>query len=148
MSKELRNDSRLPKHVRDYIERELYDYPFNELAVSRFEEMVADIAHERSAPADGAGIRPEGMAGDPTGRKAVRLALLRDQYDAKWPKVKAIRETFRRLTEEEQQIVRLRYFDRTFTHEGVMLELGLSRGAYFRRLNEILRRFAIALGLL
>lgn len=140
-------EDRLPVHVRRYVERELEDFPFNELAVSRFEEMVRDVTLETPIRPEGGG-RTEGMVGDPTGRKAVRLAILRDQYEAKLAKVRAIRETMALLTEEEQKIVRFRYFDRTLTHDGVMVELGLSRGAYFQRLNRILRRFAISFGLL
>lgn len=144
---EIRAGYQLPRHVRQYVEKELYDFPFNEAAVRRYEQMVEDVVYEKPVVPEGGG-RPSTGHSDPTGRKGVRLALLAEKYwSASW-RVEAIREVMKLLTEEERQIVRMRYFERAYTHEGIMFELGLSRGTYFRRLNEILRRFALALGVL
>lgn len=138
---------RLPAAVRKTVERHLREYKANKAAVASYPELRESIL--LASPVRPEGPAPEGVVGDPSGHKAIRLVELEARMRRKAAIVAAIDDVLETLSEEDRKLVELRYFSGVyFTHQRMAREMHMSRSAYYRRLNWILRLFALRLGLL
>lgn len=137
----------LPTAVRKTVERHLREYKANKAAVASYPELRESILY--GAPARPEGPAPEGSVGDPSGVKAVKLAELDRRIRQKAVIVAAIDDVLQSLSDEDLRLIELRYFSGFwFTTARMARELNMGRTAYYRRLNRLLRLFALRLGLL
>lgn len=139
---------RIPEDVFKFTERKLYGYKRSKELLASMQRQLDDILTMGSKHGDAnAWIRPQGTHGDPVGERSVRALILeRGIHDLTfW--VQAIEDGLTVLTEQQRQLVRLKYFDRLLTNEGVMREMRLSNRAFYGLRNEIIEVFAIRFGL-
>jgi len=139
---------KVPDHVLEFVEKELYDYPINRETVMEYLRRRGDVlAQGRQAP-DGDGRREGGPPSDPTHASAVRLLALERSAERARFYVEAIDSTMRVLNEEERRMVKRRYFDRDITNAGLAHELNMSERQFYRMRYEVVRKFAMRMTLI
>lgn len=129
----------ISRHYITYVEGELRLYPARKRRLAYIETCLAT----------GAPPREEGMPrspgrADPTYSRA--MALMHDQerlYLQGW--VRMVEDTYCGLTEQQQRIIRMLYWERKLAPEGVAEELGMHRATMFRQRNRALLAFAVAM---
>ncbi|MBE3576905.1 MAG: transcriptional regulator [Limnochordales bacterium] len=135
----------VPTWVFRLVERELYEYPISKQAVADYERDRQEIllaSWHPEIPVDG------GRLPDPTQRKATLLALHHMTYLKRKRIVDAIESVMRTLPADDQNLVRIRYWDHPdWDVETVARELVMSRSEFYRRRAHIVRLFAIRMGL-
>lgn len=135
----------IPTWVFRLVERELYEYPMSKQAVADYERDRQEILLSSwypEVPVDG------GRLPDPTQRKATLLALRHMAYLKRKRIVDAIESVMKTLTPDDQDLVRLRYWEHPgWDVETVARELVISRAEFYRRRAYIVRLFAIRMGL-
>lgn len=139
---------KVPTHVVQFVERELYDYPINrELVMEYLRRRDEIIRKGRQMPE--LDIVPDGgELPDPTYYASVRLLAMERSAQRAMEYVSAIDSVMRTLSEEQRKLVRRRYWERDATDEAIALELGVSRSTFYRMKREIIRAFALRFGLL
>lgn len=129
----------ISRHYITYIEGELRLYPARKRRLAWLETCIATATPSRE---DGMPGAPG--PGDPTHSRA--LALMRDQeraYLQGWCRL--VEDTYHSLSIEQQSIIRMMYWERRLTPDGVAKELGMHRSTMFRQRNRALLAFAIAM---
>lgn len=129
----------ISRHYITYVEGELRLYPARKRRLAWLETCIATATPHRE---DGMPGAPG--PGNPTQSRA--LALMHDQertYLLGWCRL--VEETYHSLSIEQQSIIRLLYWERRLTPDGVAKELGMHRSTLFRQRNRALLAFAIAM---
>src|SRR5690625_7246531 len=107
---------KVPDHVLEFVEKELYDYPINRETVMEYLRRRGDVlAQGRQAP-DGDGRREGGPPSDPTHASAVRLLALERSPERARVYGEAIEPTIRVLNQAEQHMTRRRRVTRDDTN--------------------------------
>lgn len=123
------------KYVRQ-TERSLYEYPFMLIAVEELEEdLPSMIASYDDMPKGTTISNPTEAYGLRRAEKALRIAK--------------IDRAMEHLSDHEQKLIRLKYFDTTQpSDENVYLELGWNHKTYYKLKNQAVRKMAIALNII
>ena len=130
--------------TRNFIELQIQRYPEN---VKQLEELRAAHMPRIIASYDNQGKgSPAGGAYRPTEAAALRLAT--SQYILQLElSISAIRGVYERLSPEDQELIRLRYWSKgQFNPDGVALKLYASKTTMYSRINLILTEIGYCLG--
>ena len=126
---------------RNRVEGDLRDYPEDK---KQLEELKADMipsAIPKYGPQTG-GFNPEQR---PTEDTVIRIASAPYIAMLTW-KVEAIGSVVDKLNNTDKEIIRLMYWNRGLTSEGIAQKLHLGRTTVYERLNNILVELARKLG--
>lgn len=123
-----------------FVEKKLYDYPINKRLIDEFEAQK-EAAILRSKPQEGP-PSATGRPGRPTEITAIQLAMLEDRVKTERFWVKAIEDVLECLSEEEKELVELKYFEAYLTNEGIMMQMSMSRKRFYRLREEVVYKFA------
>lgn len=138
------DETKLPDHIFRFVEAELYDYPVHKLTLNAARE---DIIEEMpAAVGDITGVRGSTMS-SPIERKVMRLMTNRRIERLEFM-IRVIEDVLSAIPEEERRLVNLKYFDQELTNQGVARALGMSDSTFHRKRREVIRRFAIRMGLM
>jgi RinA family phage transcriptional activator len=161
-------DELIPRHVFRYVERELYDYHVHKTVIEEYLRAKKDTLSSwaRQAPPsvhiggkykDGEYVGGKYVQSDAVGSgnvsdqvpsKVVRLMALENRAERALFYVKAIDDVLNTLPAEDQELVRLRYFECKLTNWQIARKLNVSESTLSRRRREIIRKFAIRFGLM
>lgn len=138
----MRKQYKVPYHIREYVKKELYQYWDNK---KDLEELEADIIDESPEPADG---QPKGNGvGKPTERKAIKIyektgtkRLIKIEKN-----INAIEKAFKRLPEEEMEIVEL-IFQKGQSQIYTETHNNISKDTYYNVMNKTIWITAIEMG--
>lgn len=142
-------DEHIPPHVFRFVERELFDYPVHKETVAGYERERADIIgrYRQWPPPEGG--RAEGIPSDVTAENVMRLEALDARTHRARRNVEIVESVMRTLDDEQQELVRLKYHEpKHMTNEQVALQMSMGRSRYYELRHEIVRRFALRMGLL
>ncbi len=139
-------DNRVPSEVFHFVERKLSDYTSMKKLVETYEKEAEDVRTKSRQWSDD----PPPTLGQesPVERKAIRVLILEESAQKAYHWVKGIEDVMANLSEEERRLVKLRYYNTSYTNNAVAWELNMSRATYYRKREEIIRKFAIRFGLL
>lgn len=127
-----------------FIEDELFHYDKN---LKEIQRIKTDIYDESPNPPDG---MPRGTdTSNPTENKVMRI-LTTKQILSLENRLLAIRKVINRYQDNPimSQLIKLRYFDKTKTPTGIMLELNISQATFYRYRAILLEDIGNELGLL
>lgn len=147
-ARELDYTENIPNHVFRYVERELYDYPVHKAAVLSYERERREIMQQSRQwpPPEG---HAEGTVGDATFDAMVRLEALDVRTRRARRNVEIIESVMVTLDDEQRELVRLKYHvPRHMTNEQVALQMSMGRSRFYELRQEIVRKFALRMGLL
>lgn len=161
-ARELGFEEHIPPHVFRYVERELYDYPVHRATVDEYEQNRQDILHRYRQWEPGEGGRPEGVPSDMTGDNVLRLEALEMRTERARRNVTMVESVLRTLDDEQRELVRLKYRvvlpedgerdiqppEQSLTNEQVIAEMSMSRKRFYEMRSEVVRRFALRMGLI
>lgn len=126
------------------IEAELYSYHSNKEQYSRLRQQT----FEESTSGDG--IRIKGKISDPTAKKV--LALTSAVMLETERRLKAIDYVLRLLSKPEEsgktELVRMKYFERELTDQGIQMHLNISQSTFTRWKREVIELIAERLGII
>jgi RinA family phage transcriptional activator len=132
----MKDQQKVPRHVYKFIEAELYDYKINKKTL----EALKNDVYLATFSGDGTGR--SSRRGSPSEAKVMQLMsdrlIQRLEYS-----VKAIEDVLETLTEEENKLVRLKYFDKAYTNKGLAMVLGMSEPTVIEMKKKAIRNFAI-----
>lgn len=160
-AKKLDTGGRVPRHVLTFVEQELEDYLTHRATVDGYEQERRDILHRYRQLQQREGGRPEGEHSDITADNVLRLEELDMRAARSRRKVKAVESIMAILTEEQRELVRLRYrvvtpacvaagkrpLPMQYTNEQVIAEVNMGRDRFYAIRNEAIRQFAIRMGI-
>lgn len=134
-SKQARN------RVRDFVELQITDYHSNRRALADYHAQAIPSAVPKYGGTGG------GHGGDSRPTELIGVRMASDQYIEHLTRsVAAVGAVLSRLSPEDRQLVRLRYWRRGYTVERAAQELYLSKSAAYRKLNAITAAVARELG--
>ena len=126
------------------IEAELCNYHSNKEEYSRLREQT----FEESTSGDG--IRIKGKISDPTAKKVLTLTttvLLETER-----RLRAIDYVLKMLSRSDEsakvELIRMKYFERELTDQGIQMRLNISKSTYTRWKREIIELIAERLGII
>lgn len=128
--------------VRTFVERQIRWYHENKrqletLEMDLFPSIISQYGHKA-----GGGSDPEKR---PTEDTAIKIAS--DIYVFQLGvSVNAVREVYESLPDIDKELIRLKYWDRRLTADGIAMRLGISRPSVYVRLNKILAEVAKRMG--
>lgn len=133
------DEQKLKRHLKMIVEWRLREYHSICARIASYRREREDIIHERgpySPP--GRGRRP-----DPTQNKAIRLYELDCKLERVETWVREVESAMGELTDEELEIVKLRYLARnSYSIDALAHKLHLSPSALRRRIETIVLHFA------
>lgn len=142
-------NDRLPRHVVRYVEGELTYYSIHK-------DMVMDYIRQRDAILQQGRQWPEldvmpdgGEMTDPTFATTMRLMMMEGRVRKAMHSINCIDSVLKNISDEERRFVRRKYFDSDRLSANMLAEeLGMSRAAFFRMQDEVIRKFAVRFGLI
>lgn len=134
--------SRLAQPVYKYLEAEIRDY---HRSIAEIEQIKRDIIDCDTKETNKGGSN--GAVGNPTERKGLKIAS--DEKLARLEKMVAvIGKVFDDLPEDRKEMVKLKYWSRIYTDDGIAEKLCIDRATFYRWKREFVIRIAIRLGYL
>ena len=134
----MRKDYKLPKHVRNYIIQELYDYKSNK---KRLIELQNDILFASNSP-DG---QPRGnMTSDPTAQKAEKLITSKSVLIVT-EKINNVERALERLNEADKDVVDIIFFKKR-NQAQAETQYGISYATYYGIRDKMIYLTAIEYG--
>lgn len=134
--------SRLAQPVYKYLEAEIRDY---HRSIAEIEQIKRDIIDCDTKETNKGGNN--GAIGNPTERKGLKIAS--DEKLARLEKMVAvIGKVFDDLPEDRKEMVKLKYWSRIYTDDGIAEKLCIDRATFYRWKREFVIRIAIRLGYL
>lgn len=138
----------IPQHVFRRVERALYDYPVHRATLQSYPVDRSDVLlrYREWPPSEG---HAEGKVSDRTGESIIRLDALEEQRAYAKLMVSMIDSVYEILSDEQQKLVKLKYWSRDrMTNEQIAAYMNMSRWRWYRMRDEIIRAFALRMGLL
>lgn len=132
----------IPRNAYRYIEAELYDYPIRRKVLEAYKRDII----EGTPSGDESGVR--GSGGGSVVESKVLMLLSDREVQRLERSIAAIEDTLATLNPDQREMVKLKYFANTHTHQGVMLVMHLPERTYHRYKDDIIRKFAIRYGLI
>lgn len=134
----MRKKYKVPSHIKEYIEKELYSYIDNQNLIKDLKEDI----YYNSIENDG---QPRGNeTSKPTEQKATKLITTRSILIAE-KKVKQIDKALERLIPEEQKIVKLIFF-KGYTQIFAQMHENIGKDTYYHVKNKMIYYTAIEYG--
>lgn len=134
--------SHLAQPVYKYLEAEIRDYHRSKSEIEQIKRDVAESNHTESNKG-GHSI----AVGNPTERKGLKLAT--DERLARLERMVAvIGSVYNDVSGDRKEMVRLKYWTRLYTDEGIAEKLQIDRATFYRWKREFVLRIAIKLGYL
>ena len=134
--------SHLATPVYKYLEAEIRDYHRSKIEIEQIRRDVAESNHKETNKG-GKAL----SVGNPTERKGLKLAT--DQRLERLVRmVSAITTVFDSLSPERQELVKMKYWGRLYTDEGIWENIGIDRATFYRWKRDFVFRVAIKLGYL
>ena len=134
----MRKNYNLPKHVRNYIIQELYDYKSNKKKLLEIQENIINA----SAYSDG---QPRGnQTSDTTARKAEKLITSKSVLIVT-NKINNIERALERLSEEDQELVDIIFFKKR-NQAQAETQFGISYATYYGVRDKMIYLTAIEYG--
>lgn len=136
----------LPEHIFKRVEKELYRYPRYKATLAAYPVDRNDILLRfREWPPPEGGV--SGQTSDRTGGGAIRLDFIDERKRAAEQIVEAIEACYATLNDEEQELVRLKYWQRNqMTNEQIIatmdMERPISRRQWYRMREDVVAEFA------
>lgn len=122
-----------------FVEQKLFNYHISKALIAEY-EFQRDALLNRGPEHDG---QPRGnKISKPTEITAVQLAMLEEKARNQMFWVKAIEDTLKCLTEEERELVELKYFEGYLTNEGIMLKMAMNKNRFYRLREAVVTKFA------
>ena len=144
----LKIEEKIPEHVFNYIEKELYAYRIYQTALGELESDLEDLAEQYpQSRTDFFSTRKE--PGDPVGLAATRSIIIEEKIKRNLNRIRKIEAGLKVLRPEEKQLVETKYFsDEYYTNDQIMIQLQMSRNSFYRIRNEIVYKFAMIFNVL
>ena len=129
---------KLPKHVRNFIKSELYNYEFNK---KKLQEMQDDILHA-TGTSDG---QPKGNGTSDTTYNKVEKLITSRSILIVTDKINKIERAFNKLSEDDQEVVDLIFFK---GHGQIYAQMNdnISKDVYYNTMNKMIYLTAIEYG--
>lgn len=123
------------------IEAELYGYFETKKELELMEEEILESTPNKEV------VVQSGKAGDSTANKAIKLASSRELLETR-RRIDAIEKTMYILQQNDTKLdlLRMKYFDRRYTDQGIMMELHISHNTFYRWRREIVELVGSYLG--
>lgn len=134
--------SHLAQPVYKYLEAEIRDY---HRSINEIEQIKRDVAECNHVETNKGGHSI--AVGNPTERKGLRLAT-DEKLDRLERMVAVIGAVYNDIPEDRKEMVRLKYWTRLYTDEGIAEKLQIDRATFYRWKREFVLRVAIKLGYL
>lgn len=142
----------MPGRVFRQVEAELYKYPRYKNVLRNYRVDRKDVLHRirQWPPPEG---DTKGLTSDKTGGGAIRLHHLSERRKHAEIMVAIIDTVYETLTDEEQDLVRIKYFERNdMSNEQIIatmqLDHGTSRTQWYRMRTDVIEQFAEEMGFL
>ena len=127
--------------LREFIEWQIEYYPDNRQQVLLFKESMIPSQISRYGSHEGGGFDSEKRpTEDITIRRNPDYIIEQERI------VNAIDSVLTKLSEQDKELIRLRYWDGKLTPEGIAMKLNIGRTTLYERLNNILVIIAKRLG--
>ncbi len=138
---------KIPNHVFHYVENELQLYRTYKQAIAELETDLEDLIN-RSAQLPFDEIHVRNGPTDIINLTVVRSLVIEEKIKEKLSRVRKIETGLKLMSEEEKNILDLKYFSGTnYTNDQIIETLHLSRNRYYRQRDGIIYKFAIVFGL-
>ena len=134
--------SHLATPVYKYLEAEIRDYHRSKGEIEQIRKDVAESSHKETNKGG-----KSTSIGNPTERKGLKLATDK-RLDRLVRMVSAITTVFESLSPDRQELVKMKYWGRLYTDEGIWEQLGIDRATFYRWKRDFVFRVAIKLGYL
>lgn len=136
-------NSRIKKSNFKMIESELYCYNESKKYLDELREEIL----EGSATQDLGVLVQNGVIGNPTANKAIKLTNSREILEVE-RRLRAIEKVLKLLENDERKLrlVQMKYFERRYTDIGIALELDISERTFYNWRREIIRLIGEQLG--
>jgi RinA family phage transcriptional activator len=123
-----------------FVEHKLYNYPTNKQIVEDYERereniILATPHREKAMPAN-LGV------GKPIETAIILLGRLEQKVVTETFWIRAIEDVMSRLSDEDKQLVELKYFDAYLTNAGVARKLHISERDFYNRRSKLVHMFA------
>lgn len=141
---------KIPEEVFRYVERKLYDYKANLALIEEYEQERQSIGQRyRQLTLEQASGNPYAVS-DPTSQRTIRLLILEEKAEQAMRAVRPIQRLWTTFSQEERDILEYRYFRNAAysTNKMVIAMLNMDKNRYYELRNEIIRKLAIAYGIL
>ena len=126
--------------LRDFIEWQIEYYPDNKRELATFKESMIPSQISQYGHKTGTFDSEKRPTEDITIRRNPTYIMEQERI------VNAIESVLNNLTEQDLELIRLRYWDGKLTPEGIALKLNIGRTTLYERLNNILVIIAKRLG--
>jgi len=131
------------------VEERLAQYPIDKRTLEAWEQLSKEIAGRLPSSAANLGevLAGEGLHGDPTLSKVIRLERMAGRIDEVRWYVQAVDDVLDLLTPQERQLVELRFF-KGESDTRVYQQLHIGKTKYYSMKRSVLLKFARRMGFL
>ena len=129
--------------TKDRVEWALEHYPEDK---KQLEEFKNDLIPSTTQSYSLSGGVQSGSPNNPTEKTGITLATNPYIFMTEW-NIRAVEAIWGRCDPADKQLIDLVYWKKSFTIEGAGMKVGLSRAGAYKRINGILCRLALEMGL-
>ncbi|WP_018306321.1 transcriptional regulator [Desulfitobacterium hafniense] len=141
-------EERIEKHIYQYVEAELRNYPTYKKLIADYDKELLYSGAKSGLAKDPSGRFPENQTSDSVHNEVVKIMANESRIVRAKDVVMCIEDVLEELSEQDKQLVEMKYFKGYYTDFGIMRELRFAERTYYRHKRDLIRRFALRMRVL
>jgi RinA family phage transcriptional activator len=140
------SEERIDRHIYQYVEAELRNYKTYQKLIAEYQKEYAGV--KSSMGNDITGRFSQGATSDSVYNEVNRVINCDVRIVRAIHMVMCIEDILFDLSDQDRQLIEIKYFQGWLTDWGVSRELHMSRKTYYKHRNRIINKFALRMRLL
>jgi RinA family phage transcriptional activator len=141
-------EERLDRHIYQFVEAELRDYKTNKKLITEYDKELEYTGAKSGLSKDPSGRFSQNQVSDSVHNETVRIIANENRIKRAKDYVGCIDDVLNELSEQDKQLIELRYLQGWLTDWGIIRELHITQPTYYRRKRHLIREFALRMRLL
>lgn len=141
-------EERIDRHIYQYVEAELRNYRTYIKLIKEYNKELLYSGAKSALSKDPTGRFSENQTSDPTYNEAVRVIANEHRIGRAVDIVKCVDDVLEELSEQDQKLIELKYFQGWLTDYGIIQEMHIGRSKYYDDKRRIIKKMALRMRLI